>query len=625
MKKRILSVFVLLCLMLSLLSAFAVVQAQDTPAATEEQTVRALGIMNGDENGDMKLSGNVTRAEFAKMMVAASIYKNDVGKNTNLLLYRDLKQSHWAVGYIKVAVDNGWFMGYADGSFRPDNTITLEEAATALLRLLGYTEESLTGTYPSAQLAKFKALGLGDGITKAQGQVVLRSDCVMIFYNLMNTAAKNGTVYANTLGYTLNSDGKLDYTSLVYADMNGPFVLESGDSLESLLPFSSVNTEVYKNGDTDVLSSASVYDVYYYNTNLRTVWIYDKKVSGTYTAVSPSSVTPSSVTVAGNSYSIGTSKAAYKLSSMGGFSAGDTITLLLGMNGTVVDAVKASDVSGIYYGVVTEKQMQSYTDNNGKVVSEDVIKVACTDGAVRQYAGSASVGSLVSVNYCEGKTKVVYLNQKSIRGNVNSQATMMGSLSFSKDIEILDTNTNGNFTLIYPSRLAGATLQSGDVRYYVLDKNGDISRLILSDVTGDLYAYGLITKSQEYHMSMTVNSYYEYIINGQSGVLSSATTLYNVSEGGAIFRYKDGSIDSIKNLKSVSINSVNELYAMNGNNKYLMADNVQVYEKIDDSYSLSNISTIANTDKYTLRGYFDDFGYNAGGRLRVIIATAKSN
>ena len=31
----------------------------------------------------------------------------------------------------------GWMTGYSDGSFRPDNTVTLEEACTMALRLLG--------------------------------------------------------------------------------------------------------------------------------------------------------------------------------------------------------------------------------------------------------------------------------------------------------------------------------------------------------------------------------------------------------------------------------------------------------------------------------------------------------
>jgi hypothetical protein len=208
MIKRLLSISLVICVMLSLLSISAMAESQSISAATEEQTVRALGIMNGDENGNMNLANNVTRAEFVKMMVAASVYKDNAGENTNMLLYRDVEQNHWAVGYIKVAADEGWIVGYADGTFRPNNTITLQEAASALLRLLGYTSDDLSGLFPTAQMNKFIALGLSDGLTKTQTQDLTRYDCVTIFYNLMNADTESGSVYAKTLGYALNSEGE---------------------------------------------------------------------------------------------------------------------------------------------------------------------------------------------------------------------------------------------------------------------------------------------------------------------------------------------------------------------------------------------------------------------------------
>ena len=42
--------------------------------ATAAEVLAVLGIMNGDENGDMNLSSPVTRAEFAKLLVCASQY-----------------------------------------------------------------------------------------------------------------------------------------------------------------------------------------------------------------------------------------------------------------------------------------------------------------------------------------------------------------------------------------------------------------------------------------------------------------------------------------------------------------------------------------------------------------------
>ncbi len=37
--------------------------------------------------------------------------------------------------------------GYTDGTFRPDNAVTLEEACTAVLKLLGYKMTDLNGAF----------------------------------------------------------------------------------------------------------------------------------------------------------------------------------------------------------------------------------------------------------------------------------------------------------------------------------------------------------------------------------------------------------------------------------------------------------------------------------------------
>lgn len=93
-------------------------------ASARLETIQALGIMTGDENGNMNLSASVTRAEFVKMMVAASPYKDSVGDGYGASLFKDVKSGHWASGYIKLAVEQEWVTGYVDGTFRPDNTIT---------------------------------------------------------------------------------------------------------------------------------------------------------------------------------------------------------------------------------------------------------------------------------------------------------------------------------------------------------------------------------------------------------------------------------------------------------------------------------------------------------------------
>ena len=150
MKKRLIGLICTACLLLGMASPAALAADADTRL----ETIRVLGILSGNESGDLMLSSPVSRAEFAKMMAAASAYKDSVGKGYGVSLFADVKSGHWAGEYIKLAVEQGWFTGYVDGTFRPDNSITLEEGCTALLRLLGYDSGNLVGTFPDAQLAK---------------------------------------------------------------------------------------------------------------------------------------------------------------------------------------------------------------------------------------------------------------------------------------------------------------------------------------------------------------------------------------------------------------------------------------------------------------------------------------
>ena len=106
MKKRLLCLLVVLCLVLSVTGPGALAADEDTML----ETIRVLGILSGDESGNLNLSAKATRAEFTKMMTAASVYKDSVGSSNGASLFTDVKTGHWASGYIKLAVEQGWFL-----------------------------------------------------------------------------------------------------------------------------------------------------------------------------------------------------------------------------------------------------------------------------------------------------------------------------------------------------------------------------------------------------------------------------------------------------------------------------------------------------------------------------------
>jgi len=81
-------------------------------------------------------TGNVTRQEFAVMLVRA--FSTPLNSGTQLDRFSDRNQiASWAVPYVRRAVANGWILGFTDGTFRPTNNITIQDAITMTNRAPG--------------------------------------------------------------------------------------------------------------------------------------------------------------------------------------------------------------------------------------------------------------------------------------------------------------------------------------------------------------------------------------------------------------------------------------------------------------------------------------------------------
>lgn len=614
----------------ALLAAALAVSMLTLPAgavsqSTALETIQALGILAGDSQGNLNLSSAVTRAEFVTMMTAASSYKDTVGSGYGVSLFKDVKSSHWASEYIRLAVEQNWMTGYTDGTFRPGRTITLEEACTALLRLLGYDASTLAGSFPTAQLSKAGAVGLLDDVTAKQGQTLTRLDCVTLFYHLLLAETRAGAVYGTTLGYTVKNN-EVDYATVVSADTKGPYVADNGGGLT--LPFTP--TAVYVDGALSDQSQVKQYDVYYYNAALRSVWVYTDRATGTLTDLSPSKTAPTSATVAGVTYSIGSSTASYKLSSQGQFSQGDVVTVLLGMDGDIVDVVSAQNSETTYYGVViasTKAASSSSTSSSSTTSAQAQTQVACSDGTVRTFyhsGGAQSVGKLVSVAVTQSGTTLSAISRRSLSGTVNSAGTRFAGYSFADNVEILDTDGDGGYARIYPSRLAGYSLTDDDVLFYSLDSTGSIDCLILDEATGDTYTYAFVTQATSKTDGNSLSGSYTYLQNGQSHSVSGQQT-YSVKVGGARLTFSDnGSLKGMRQLSSVNLTGLTSLTATAGSSKYALAEDVTVLLRDDSQqgYYPTTLSAVNSTD-YSLVGWYDNQGASAGGRIRILVATKK--
>ena len=481
MKKRILAFLLAVSIAVSVL-------VLPVSAASINNTALQTAITLGAVPTGQELGANVTRGAFAKMLVSFSTYRESVdAQGTVGTLYRDVPgTSQWAP-YIRIAVQQGWMNGYTDGSFRPDNTVTLEEACAAVLKLLSYKTTDLTGSFPQAQLNKAQQIGLRDQLTCTQGQAMTYEQCTLLLYNALRANTASGSAYGSSLGFTV-SNGQVDTSSVLLKSRKGPFVAEEGTQL----PFTPVS--VYRNDKTSASAELNKYDVYYYSESLQTVWIYTRRAAGRITAVSPSASAPTALTVAGSTYSLGSSAVASKISSLNGGGVGEVVTLLLGMDNEVADVITGEEADSVFYGVVQTANRSLVEDNGADVLQK--ISVMCTDGITRTVNIDKSLnyptGWLVEISVTPEGEQVTAIESKSVSGTINDTATALGDYALADDVQILDTTSEGLAGTVRPSRIAGTKLNALTVRYYTLNEQGQIDRLILNDVTGDLWKYGVL-------------------------------------------------------------------------------------------------------------------------------------
>ena len=482
MKKRILALLLAVCVACSML----ILPASASGSNTAVQTAVTLGGLTSDQTAN--LAAPLTRGALTKLMVAFSAYRESAKtQGSTGTLFSDVGSGSVYAPYVRIAVQQGWISGYTDGSFRPDNAVTLEEACAAVLKLLGYDVTTLSGTFPAAQLNKANELGLRDNLTKTQGEGMTLEDGAVLLYNALTATTAEGKVYASSLGFTVNN-GVVDVSSILLSNVKGPFVAGLGTQL----PFAP--TAVYRNDTVTTDATLNAYDVYYYNETAQTVWIYTRKAAGRITAVSPSANAPTSVTVAGTEYTIASSSVAAQLSALNGGGVGQVVTLLLGMNDEAVSVLTGDAANEVFYGVV-QTTSRSLVENSGPDVQQTVA-VACTDGVTRSVNVDKQfnypAGKLVAITVDENGESIQSLETKSTSGTVNAEGTALDNTALASNVEILDTTSEGLAGAVRPSRLSGVTLSGTDVKYYTTNEKGEIDRLILSDVTGDLWEYAAL-------------------------------------------------------------------------------------------------------------------------------------
>lgn len=420
MKKRILTWLLAISMLGSLLTVPAGAadttrfsDVSDSYTATAVETLRLMGVLDGYSDGTFRPGAVLTRAQFCKMAVFAMDGSSELGRYSTVTIFPDVKPSHWASSYINMAAKKGVISGFADGKFKPEQTVTAGQAVTILMRGLGYKDANMGGVWPQSYMAEAGTCGLlkSTGITSAYSALT-RAQAAKLFLNLFEAKRGTGEGAVVLFNYTLSkdevyltavdggrgtitADGKtydmahpVNSTSLIGS--KGRLVTNGDGDVLTFLPITSGGSvssaaviigsngsasgldslagsnsyQIYKNGSPATAADLKKYDVATYSASTNSIIVCDTRVSVYYEDSKPSPSNPNTITVLGGTELNVLPSAVESLSA---FKPGQQMTILLTADGQVAGAMEP----------------------NGSTARSNAIAVVSDKGTVQMICGGA--------------------------------------------------------------------------------------------------------------------------------------------------------------------------------------------------------------------------------------------
>lgn len=184
--------------------------AAQQPLSEAVETLVALKILEGGEDGDLMLGKVLTRAEFVTILVRLL----NVEFGSTQIYFEDVGNDHWAASAIGAAASLGIVQGVDDKNFAPDAPLAIEEAIKMLVCALGYEPMALgKGGYPNGYMAVAHNLHLLKGLSAKSNIIVKREMAAELIFNTLDAdlVIEDGYTAGNSTasiqeGVTLLSD-----------------------------------------------------------------------------------------------------------------------------------------------------------------------------------------------------------------------------------------------------------------------------------------------------------------------------------------------------------------------------------------------------------------------------------
>lgn len=500
MKKRILSLLTAVLLMIPALPT----QAKEFDSESALNLLVSMNVMNGYPDGSYHLENYVTRAEFVKIAIAASDMRNSVATNMTVSPFPDVPYSFWGAPYIKLAVSNKLITGYADASFRPNNYVTLEEAATICLKLLGYINDDFGSSWPYGQMGLANSLDLTENIQISVGEAMTRGDVVNMVFNLLNTKCKgSNSYYIEKLDYQIVEDVILIATAEEDVSVGSDKILTSSGTYRLADSFDRTQIGkkgdlVLKNGDEAVMfvpsgQKTETYSVY--QTLADDVLVYQ---NGSVHSLDLDS---------GMSVYYKSSKTTLS-AILKEISAGDVIELYKNASGVLDYAMVRTDkmVGPITVSSVGWQNQLGISDSSSLTVLRDGSRASASDIAT------------YDIVYYSAELSTVWAYSKKVTGIYESASPNRDSVT---SVVVSGTSYDLETAAAINALSSTGSFRYGDTVTLLIGRNGGVADVVSSAQTGKtVYGYFAASGKKDYTNTNgeKYNSYYAEIVmpNGSS-------------------------------------------------------------------------------------------------------------
>lgn len=225
----------------------------DQNTALNADILRLMGIVSGVGDNQFNPGGTLTRAQFCTMAVSFLQKRDEAARYATRTIFSDVGSTHWARSFINFAaayqVGGGsseegsssgspLVSGVGDGRFLPDENITLAEAATILLRTLGYTGKQAGAVWPQGYIDLGRSVHLLDGLYGGALDPISRAEAAQLFVNALNCETAGGEVYYKSLGEPQGEKSIVLAVNVTTDDgsRTGAVRVVTGASVQSYLP-----------------------------------------------------------------------------------------------------------------------------------------------------------------------------------------------------------------------------------------------------------------------------------------------------------------------------------------------------------------------------------------------------